>query len=437
MDPIVEMRGRLEELAAASNSILARADEEGRELTSDEAEAIDANTADYSKVKAEVERRERVQAMNASASASEGRKTSPVAKSADAPRASVPASPKQSDGLAGFRSAGEFFSAVRHGSTRGGDMDNRLLQAAATTYGNEGVGADGGFAVPADVRSTIMARVFSEDSLIGRTDRMITSSNSVTLPTDMSTPWQSSGGVQATWEGEAAAIGQSKVALEQVSMRLHKLAAIVPMSEELLEDAPAMGSYLQRKVAEKFDFKLSHAIAWGTGVGQPLGFMNSPALVTQAAEGAQTVDTINAQNVVKMLSRLPAQNRSSAVWLIHPDAEPQLPLMTLGNAPVYMPPGGMSSAPFGTLLGRPVLPHQVCETVGDVGDIMLVDLNAYLSATKTGGLKTDVSMHVYFEQDVQAFRFTLRVAGMPWWSAPITSRDGAFTQSPFVALAAR
>jgi hypothetical protein len=67
-------------------------------------------------------------------------------------------------------------------------------------------------------------------------------------------------------------------------------------------------------------------------------------------------------------------SRRTAVWLIHPDAEVQLPLMTLGQQPVYMPPGGLRDNPFGTLLGRPVIPHQVCETVGDLGDIMLVDL---------------------------------------------------------------
>ena len=51
--------------------------------------------------------------------------------------------------------------------------------------------------------------------------------------------------------------------------------------------------------------------------------------------------------------------------------------------------------------------------------------------------KTDVSIHLWFDQDLVAYRFTLRVGGQPWWAAPITMRSGRNTQSPFVALAAR
>ena len=86
--------------------------------------------------------------------------------------------------------------------------------------------------------------------------------------------------------------------------------------------------------------------------------MNSAVLISQAKESGQTADTIVAANVVKMLSRVPIQSRRTAVWLIHPDAEPQLPLMTIANQPVYMPPGGLSQSPFGTLMGRPVIPHR-------------------------------------------------------------------------------
>ncbi len=326
---------------------------------------------------------------------------------------------------------------------RQGELDPRLRNAAAATYSSEGVGADGGFAVPPDVRADIMGRVFAEDSLIARTDRMQSSSNTLTLPVDMTTPWQTTGGIQSYWTGEGQAKAQSKIVLEEVTLKLNTLATLIPVTEELLEDAPALDGYLRRKAPEKMDFKLSYALAWGSGAGQPLGFMNSPALVTQAAESGQTADTVVAANVIRMLSRMPTSSRATAVWLIHPDAEPQLPLMTIGNQPIYLPPGGLRDQPYGTLLGRPVIPHQICETVGDLGDLMLVDLGQYLTATKTGGgrdangMRSDVSIHLWFDQDITAYRFTIRVAGQPWWSQPIAQRDGANTQSPFVTLASR
>jgi HK97 family phage major capsid protein len=318
----------------------------------------------------------------------------------------------------------------------GGQPDGRLLAAAASTYGNESSGTDGGFAVPPDFLAAISEKAFGEDSLFARTDQQPVSGNSLTFPTDMDTPW-GSGGIQAFWTGEAAAITQSKPVLEDITVRLHKLSCLVPVTDELLEDATAMGSYVSRKAGEKIDYKVSDAIVNGNGVGQPLGFRNSAVMIEQAAESSQVADTIVAGNVVKMMSRLPVQSRRTAIWLIHPDAEPQLPLMTIGEQPVYMPPGGLRDSPFGHLLGRPVIPHQTCQTVGDEGDIVLADLSQYLTAVKAGGVRSQTSIHLWFDQGITAFRFDLRVAGQPWWSETTTSKNGDFTMSPFVTLAVR
>lgn len=467
MDPMVEQyREQQEELIADSNTVMAAADAEKRDLTDEELGKIRANKAEFERLNALIDARESVRAQQAALAQPQGRVTDPDDHSSgdDAeppaqavrqqgrqtqpqgrdngaqrqqPRATVLGERSRLSGSHGFRNFGDFVMAVKNSAIRGGETDGRLMAAAASTYGNEGSGTDGGFAVPPDFRTTIMDKAFGQDSLISRTDMNTVSGNSLTFPTDMTTPWSTSG-IQAYWEAEAAAITQSKPALQEVNVRLHKLAALVPVTEELLEDAPAMGSYVSRKASEKIDYKLSTAIAWGNGVGQPMGYMNAPCLVTQAAEGGQTTDTINASNVVKMASRMPVQSRPSAVFIIHPDAEPQLPLLSLGDQPIYLPPGGLrNQSPFGMLLGRPVIPHQIAKTVGDLGDIMYVDLQQYLTAVKAGGLRAQTSIHLWFDQDLTAFKFTLRVAGQPWWSEATTAANGSFSQSPFVTLASR
>jgi HK97 family phage major capsid protein len=452
-------RERQSALMDSSNAILARAEaEQGRDLTAQEQTEIENLANEFDDHERQIALRERVSTQNAALSAPRARQTEadpiddepevetvrPRNQAQQRPAASVPARPNvRPGGNAGFRGLGEFASAVRLGSMRGGELDPRLRNASVSTYGNEGAGADGGFAVPGDFRTEILTKLFNEDSLIGMTDRLQSSSNTLTLPTDETTPWQTSGGIQSYWTAEGAAKTQSKPALGETTLKLHTLATLVPVTEELLEDAPAMGAYLNRKAPEKMDFKVSDAIVRGTGVGQPLGFLNSPALVTVSKESAQTADTINVTNLAKMWGRMPVQSRRTAVWLMHPDAEAQLPLMSLANMPVYMPPGGVSGNMYGSLWGRPVIPHQVAETIGDLGDVMLVDLNQYLTVTKTGGgrdangIKQDVSIHLWFDQDMVAFRFTLRVAGQPWWSAAVSQRDGTNTQSPFIVLEAR
>jgi HK97 family phage major capsid protein len=65
-----------------------------------------------------------------------------------------------------------------------------------------------------------------------------------------------------------------------------------------------------------------------------------------------------------------------------------------------------------------------------------VDLSQYMSVVKAGGIRQDVSIHLFFDYDITAFRFVLRVGGQPWWNAPITRQNG-LSRSPFVTLAAR
>jgi HK97 family phage major capsid protein len=107
------------------------------------------------------------------------------------------------------------------------------------------------------------------------------------------------------------------------------------------------------------------------------------------------------------------------------------------QVPVYLPQGTVAGSPYGTLYGRPVIPVQACPTVGDEGDIILADLTQYLSVVRTGGIKTDVSMHLYFDYGQQAFRFVFRMHGQPWWNAAITPENGSNNLSCFVTIAAR
>lgn len=458
---IMAHRQRQEDLMASASAVLARAESEGRDLTEAELTEVEGLNREHEQIERQIAMRERTLTNAGVLTAPRARQTEaddaePGVESAPrmtnlaaptaAPAASRRAEPQPratARGTGGFRAFGEFAMAVRNAKLNPSSVDGRLTNASLSTYGNEGSGSDGGFAVPPDFRTDIMSRVFGQDSLATLCDRIPISGNSFTAPTDMTTPWDATGGIQAYWTGEAEAITQSKPKLQEVNVKAHKLNVLVPVTEEALEDAVALDGYLRRKAPEKIDFKLSYALAWGNGAGMPLGFMRSDALVTVAAEGGQTADTIVANNVVKMLSRLPVSSRRNAVWLIHPDAEAQLPLMTVGQQPVYVQPGGFQNDPFGRLLGRPVIPHQVCETVGDLGDIMLVDMSQYLLVQKTGGgrdangIKIDTSMHLWFDQDTMAFKFGLRAGGQPWWSSSIAQRDGSNAQSPFVTLAAR
>jgi len=348
-------------------------------------------------------------------------------------------------GNGGFRNLYDFTMAVRAAAT-GRGLDQRL-QASLSTYGSEGVGADGGFLVPTDYRTEIMQIVQGEQSLFSRCDASPTGSNSVTLLRDATTPWGTNG-VRVYTRAEAGTMTQSKAALDEMTVRLHETYALVPLTEELLEDAPLMQRVVATQAARAIDFAVTNYIINGSGVGQALGIMNSGALVTVSKESSQAADTIHAKNIAKMWARMPAWARGNAVWLMNQDCETQLMQLgfqiadpagttVTGGVPLFIPPGGLSGAPYGTLLGRPVITTEACGAIGDLGDIIFAHMPGYFLPYKAGGIRSDMSMHLWFDQAVLAFRWMLRFGGQPWLSAPIARKNGSNTLSHFVTLEAR
>lgn len=435
---IEEMEAELADLIAEAEAIYARVDD-GEDVSDDDLAKVEANRAAAETLKRRIAARRSIEAMQPERPAGRGRQTTPEIDNRGG--RGVPAQPRSDNPRGGFRNFGEFAMAVRAGSMQGNQPDQRLLNAA-TTYGNEGTGADGGFAVPPEFRREIWQKVMDQENLLSRCAQLVTGSNNITIPKDETTPWQTSGGIQVYWEAEAAAATASKPALEMSTMRLNKLMALVPMPDELLDDAPGLESWLRNKAPAKMAAKLNTAIIRGTGVGQPLGILNAPCLISVGAETSQPAATVYFANINKMWSRMYAPCRRNAVWLINQDIEPQLDAMAFdpdatSKVPVYLPPGGLSDSPYARLKGRPVVPIEACSTLGTQGDIILADLQEYWALTKGQDVKSDVSLHLYFDQGMTAFRFTFRVNGQPSWGAAISPENGSNTRSCFVALDTR
>lgn len=450
------------DLNIKARGIQEQADKEGRKLTEEETLAIKQACDEFDAIQADIDRRKRLQEQAAWVDSSAGRAApaenpqepeNPTAAVAVAHGMPVQASkPRQTVkrveesgptmyGAHGFQNIGEFAVAVQRASVRNGRPDPRLIYNAPSATSSEGTPADGGYAIPPDFRNEIWRKVLGEASLMEYCDRQTCSSNSLTFPKDESTPWQSSGGVRVNWTSEGAKIAESKVNLGEETVKLEKLAALLPVTEELLEDAPAVARYISSRVPEVLGFTLNNAILNGTGTGQPAGILPSAALVTVAKEAGQTADTVTYGNIASMWARMHARGKNSAVWVMNPIVSEQLMRMAFPGAgtavPVYLPPSGLSGSPYATLMGRPVVETEACPALGSVGDICLLDLSQYMIVLKSVGMRADVSMHLYFDYDVLTYRFILRVGGKPWWSAPITGSDNTTQYSAFVALAER
>lgn len=351
------------------------------------------------------------------------------------------------DPKGGFNFVGEFMKAV-HGATfsqrNGVAVDQRLLISAAApgagTYANEGSGADGGFLIPPEFGKEIFQLSLTDNALLPMTDEVNVVGNGMSFPKDETTPWGTNG-VRAYWQGEASAPAGTKPVLGLTSLRLKKLMALVPVSDEMLDDSSALASYLPKKIGASIQWKTNEAILFGPGAGLPQGAMVSGAVVTIAKDSGQATGTLSALNLANMIARLPEGSFPNSVWIINNDVLPALFTLTLGNYPIYIPAGGLVGGikgnPYGTLLGRPIIVSQHANTFSSQGDVMLVDLSYYQTITKSGGVQTATSMHLYFDADATAFRTTFRVDGQSKLAAAISPAKGTNKLSPFVQLAAR
>jgi HK97 family phage major capsid protein len=412
-------------VAKRQSDRLQAAIDENRDLTAEEEDADKADAAALARLTTQIQRAEALVAATAAIG------VDPVA---GAP-ASVPATVDNSRDSGGFRDIAEFATAVRFANPSAGQhfrVDDRLA-APSSTIGETGDAA-GSYLVPPEFRQQIVDLVFEgEDAIMSLIDPSPTSSNRVVGLGDETTPWGTSG-VQAYWRGEAEAMTASRMSLTPRETVVNELYAFVNATEELLEDGPQIASLLTRKSAGAIRWKAGEAFMWGDGIGKPLGWMASGALVTAAKESGQAADTIVRQNVAKMFARV--INPMQAVWLTNPDALPQLMELADGSgSPLWFP--NYQMAPGGQLLGRPVYFTEHADTIGDLGDLQLVNPNGYEAFRKQNGISFADSIHLYFDYNVRAFRWIFRIGGQPVLTVPVTPDKSAATKSHFVTLAER
>lgn len=356
--------------------------------------------------------------------------------------------PADADGRC-YRNLGEQLLDVRAATPgRSGHIDSRAmerLQNAAAGGAGTAVGSDGGFLVQADFTTSLLGLMHDAAPLAGMCRHIPIGPNSNRLEAPIvdetsratGSRW---GGIQVYRTYEAGTVTAAKPKFAKLQLDLEKTMGLVYVTEEGLRDAVSLSAIIQQGFAEEFAFKLTDEIVRGTGVGEPLGILNSAALISVSKESGQSADTIVFENILKMWSRMYARSRANSYWIINQECEPQLYSMSMavgtGGVPVYMPANGISGSPFATLFGRPVMPIEQASALGDLGDIMLVDMSQYLIIEK-GGLQANESIHVQFLYDETAYRFITRNNGMPLWRTALTPYKGANTLSPFVALEAR
>jgi HK97 family phage major capsid protein len=349
------------------------------------------------------------------------------------------------DPFCGFQTPGDLLTAVKDAAIRPHAVDERLRPLAAAGSDEQGTYSDpaGGFLVP-DSIAPFVANVQDggeEDPAIGRT-----------LPVPMSTPvvhvsarvdkthtTSVSGGLRVYRRPETVDITTSRGEYERITLDAQEAIGLTFATNELVMDSfPSFAAVLGASYRDEFNATFLEERIRGTGVGEMQGILTSPALITVSKEGGQAADTIVGDNVIKMRARCWGYRR--AVWIANHDAVSQICRLTItiGTAGAQIPawrPGNEDGTPD-SLLGRPLIYSESASTLGDVGDLMLVNWSQYLDGTYQP-FQGISSLHVRYLAHETAFKFWVRNAGAGWWRSALTPRRSTTTLSPYVTLAAR
>lgn len=460
------MQGRVvkrqEEAVADSKEIIDAADAEGRELTADEKRRITNNTRNVDDLQSEVDEINlelQVRAAVLPGASRSGQRQTP-ADSTDPIDGSIggqrhvaaPAFgaaralrfndlfPNRARGPAnGFRTFSEFVAAVASGKP-----DQRLMNATMT----EGVGQDGGYAVPVQFLGPLLDASLEMEMIRPHAVVVPMSSKSAVAGLfDYADGTNTArAGLRMLWGAEAAAMTEQKGKLREVTLNATKGYVFVRVSNEQLEDAVAFDRQLGVAMAKAVAAGLDYAFMFGTGVAQPLGVLNAPVLVTITKESGQSsTNPLLLQNLSKMIGRLHPSSYAASRWLVHPTVIPALYMLSvvIQNVAGSENVGGSHVAAVtqdgaGNLriFGRPVDITDACAPLGTVGDVLLADWSRYCV-----GLRADASIarddSRYFDTDETAFKLRVRIDGKPGDAAATKLRDGTNTVGPFIALETR
>jgi HK97 family phage major capsid protein len=333
-----------------------------------------------------------------------------------------------------FKSAGEFLQAVKSAALSPSETDKRLL-SMKSQGANEAIPSQGGFLVQQDMASGIVENMWGTGSVLSRFNPINVSGNGMLINVvdeASRADGYRAGGILGYWLEEGGSKTATKPKFRQIDLKLKKVAAVCYATDELLEDATALESWINNTVPNELRFQTEAAIINGNGVGKPLGILQSPAYYELARVDAAEIDATDVSNM--WAHRY--VGATDYVWFVSTTIFPQLQTMAIGYTPVYMPPGGMSASPYGLLFGRPVIETEYNPSLGISGDIVLASPSQYSLITK-GGVQAASSIHVSFLTDETAFRFVFRVDGEPSWASKAASYYASSDYvSPFVGLLA-
>jgi HK97 family phage major capsid protein len=301
----------------------------------------------------------------------------------------------------------------------------------------EGSNPSGGALVPEEFANRVIRLVETFGTLPPACENVSMTRDTLVIPKRLT-------GTTAYFVGEGSAVTESEPTYGNVSLVAKKLAVGCRMSTELVEDSQGVVS-LADAVATEFATSLSYKIdlcGWigdgtqGTyggiqGIVSKINDANYTASMVTAADGNRSFETLDIEDFLGMVGKLPIYARNGARWFISPAgyaaSMARLKYVAGGNAV-----GDVQGGTTDNFLGYPItLVHVMDSTLGvDTGKVKVLFGNMGLSSIYAR--RRDFSVRLY--DQVYATTDQLLLQGTMRFDVNHHSLGTATEVGPVVAL---
>ncbi len=249
---------------------------------------------------------------------------------------------------------------------------------------NEGTASAGGYLVPDEFAARVIRLVETYGTMPGACER-------VTLARDVMNIPKRATGTTAYFVGEGSAITESDPSFTQVQLNAVKLAVATRLSSEVLEDSASyvnIADQVTIEFGQSLAFKID-SVGWNgagtsgdgsiTGITAAIDDGTHTASVVDAAAGNTSFETLDVDDFLTMIGKLPIYARSGARFYVSPAGYAasiaRLKYALGGNAV-----GDLSGDAGMTFLGYPVtLVHVLDSTLGSDAGVVKVAVRGHIS----------------------------------------------------------
>lgn len=210
-----------------------------------------------------------------------------------------------------------------------------------------GTDSEGGYLTPDEFEHTLVEALEEEDIFRSLANVIQTSSG------DRKIPVVATKG-DASWVDEEGAIPESDDSFKQVTLSAYKLATMIKVSEELLNDSAFdLESYIAKEFGRRIGTKEEEAFFIGDGTGKPTGILDGTA-GGEVGKTTASATAITFDEIMDLFYSLKSPYCKNATFLMNDSTVKAIRKLKDGNGNYLWQPSVTAGTPD-TILNRPVL----------------------------------------------------------------------------------